>query len=760
MKYWFYSEGNILGPYSPAELLSLPAFGQGTLVCPETCTGDNPGDWKAAEQVGEIAEALSVGVGGIVSAQSGGLGATYELETGFSSNRSYYEAKNDQPYGYENLLNTIDNILGTYKEPETSVAAKAEPDYELMDRFDIRLSKIQEDLEAARWEKNLLMEKIRARDSEERKNRERITELEGKLKEALSKGELQDKELSQVQHLTELDAKSETIKKISEIKKEDFVDRAIRPEPLRLEPVRDESALPPVASAAPVIESRTFKSIRPSQEISLERMASAGDMEEKKEHSLTSRKLKSLGSTVPSFGVSGKEQPGSMPAEAAPRVVSETMVPLPQQASGMVYDFTVVTSQPSESEKVRFKIEPKSEPAPVPQPQQVPPQPVPKPSAQPQSAWESAQQLDSNSQAKLKDDPQPRPSTQPAPQEPQTQNVWQAARLDAQKPAFITQVQAQTEAALLSAESAFHAPVSAQNDAAIGDKTERISIASQKQKYEVNKNIQPAKKGRSKMAFLATLMVFGSIAAGGLGYFFLGAGSFSEFSMLNFKGDKSKKASFSTQVEPQADKPQAAASESEETGPDAQGQSAQEEKPAADTPAKPASESASNENTSRALEIVKNYKLSGGRGSVAGWFANSFLSNSASGSNEAWTATILHGDIFVVEYRLLRPKQDPLIYQFEVDVVKGIIVRGINNDATELLDFSSKATAKAEPARPKVRKAAPKARNSREIPILPLPDEPAAKPVQEEPTGFETANPEDNEKVKYIVAQESDEELF
>src|SRR3989339_751950 len=124
MKYWFYSEGNILGPYSPAELLSLPAFGQGTLVCPETCTGDNPGDWKAAEQVGEIAEALSVGVGGIVSSQSGGLGATYELETGFSSNRSYYEAKNDQPYGYENLLNTIDNILGTYKEPETSVAAK------------------------------------------------------------------------------------------------------------------------------------------------------------------------------------------------------------------------------------------------------------------------------------------------------------------------------------------------------------------------------------------------------------------------------------------------------------------------------------------------------------------------------------------------------------------------------------------------------------------------------------------------------------
>ena len=242
------------------------------------------------------------------------------------------------------------------------------------------------------------------------------------------------------------------------------------------------------------------------------------------------------------------------------------------------------------------------------------------------------------------------------------------------------------------------------------------------------------------------MVIFGAIAAGGLGYFFLGSGSFAEFFGLNFKGYKSGKDPVSTQLEPQAGNTPADPSAAPATG---------ETAPA--VAVKTAPEEVANENTGRALEIVKNYKLSGERNSVAGWFANSFLSSSATGSNEEWSATILHGDIFVVQYRLLRPKQDPLIYQFEVDVAKGLIVRGINNNAIDLLDFSSKAIAKAEPpAKPKARKA----RKFREIPILPLPDEPVARPAQEEPTGFETATAEDNEKVKYIVAQESDEELF
>ena len=126
MKYWFYSEGNILGPYAPAELLALPAFGEGSLVCAETSTGDNPGDWKAAEGVAEIAAALSVGVGSVISSQSGGVSGLYELETGLSSTggSSFYESKDDQLYGYENLLNDIDGILGSDK---TALQADAKP---------------------------------------------------------------------------------------------------------------------------------------------------------------------------------------------------------------------------------------------------------------------------------------------------------------------------------------------------------------------------------------------------------------------------------------------------------------------------------------------------------------------------------------------------------------------------------------------------------------------------------------------------------
>jgi hypothetical protein len=293
------------------------------------------------------------------------------------------------------------------------------------------------------------------------------------------------------------------------------------------------------------------------------------------------------------------------------------------------------------------------------------------------------------------------------------------------------------------------------------EKTERITVSPQKQAEAVKKSVRPARRGRGKMTFLAILTVFGAVAAGGLGYFFLGDGlSFSEFSMLSLGGIKSKKASFSTQLERKPGKADAGTSAAGEVkGHQAAVQPAAPAVPA--VPAKTSIESSANENTRKALETVKNYKLSGGRGAVAGWFANSFLSTSAGGSNEEWSATSLHGDIFVVQYRLLRPKQDPLIYQFEVDVARNLIVRGINNNAIELLDLAPKAAARTVSA-PKLRSRKPvlPSRKPRRIPILPLPDEPAAGAVQENPTGFESPAPGKNEKVRYIIAQESDEELF
>ena len=89
-----------------------------------------------------------------------------------------------------------------------------------------------------------------------------------------------------------------------------------------------------------------------------------------------------------------------------------------------------------------------------------------------------------------------------------------------------------------------------------------------------------------------------------------------------------------------------------------------------------------NENVKKSIDIVKGFDLGKGRGSIEKWFSNSFSNKSV---KEEWNATYLSGSLFVVQYRVLRYKQEPIAYLFEVDVDKGSIVRGINNNAIELL---------------------------------------------------------------------------
>ena len=188
----------------------------------------------------------------------------------------------------------------------------------------------------------------------------------------------------------------------------------------------------------------------------------------------------------------------------------------------------------------------------------------------------------------------------------------------------------------------------------------------------------------------------------------------------------------------------------------------------------------------KAMQIVKGYKLSGGRGTIANWFSNSFLSSTPSTGDE-WSATPLHANIYVVQYRLPRSRQDPLIYQFEVDIAKSSLLRGINNNAIDLLEtgYSSK-TARAVPARntydsdlpQKSASAKKKASNSGsllqrakqkfapkkkyrkvpEIKQLPLPPAPKKRYSQAVPTGFEQPDEDSNEA--FLKAMESDEELF
>ncbi|OIO00404.1 MAG: hypothetical protein AUJ51_10040 [Elusimicrobia bacterium CG1_02_56_21] len=767
MKYWFYSEGNILGPYDPAEMLALPAFAEESLVCPETATGDNPGDWRPASQVAEIASALSFGSGRTITA--GVVAGAYEYETGFNSSARYFEDKEPSTgANYGELLDTIDNILGAYKEGP-SARAVPETDYDLAEKFDIRLSHIQEELEAARWEKNLLLEKIRTKEMEDKKNRARIEELEARLKGEHGKVDAGAKELEQVRHLAALNENAETIRQIEEIKREERELReeisesqntppapeappapaapvkkfhALKPETISEAPFKDEG-LVEEEKPEPVIEAKTFKSISRGSRIKMETSLGKELKGEAEDLGLTSRKFKSLGQTQAPAYVYGSHYDKPLPGpEAAPpgAYKPEAVEPLPQQAGGIVYDFTVVTSKKPDTQQ--FQIETRYE-APVYQAQPAPVQAQPQPVKQPVSDLGMQQ-------------PAPAPAQQPAPvQAPQLQQGFQfqtgaQSQSEPAAPAKAAEPQSFSPAAQYSPaplpEPREKAPAAAADSP---DTTQRIPVPSVKVKPEVKGPERPRKKG-GRTAFFAILVIFGSIAAGGLGYFFMGEGvSFSEFSMLNL-GGKKKPATLDSQFEAKEEPAPAAVQAEPEVEP----------QPA---PAPAAAEKPANDNIKKALEIVKGYKLSGGRGNVATWFSNSFLSGGANGASEEWTATPLHGDILVVQYRLLRPRQEPLIYQFEVDSAKQDIVRGINNNAIELLDFSSKKkSASAAPvrkpaARPKPRKASRPA----QIPILPLPEAPDAGMLSEEdPTGFENAQAEGSEQVKYLKAQESDEELF
>jgi len=799
MKYWFYSEGNILGPYEPAEMLALPAFAEESLVCPETCTGDSAGDWRPASQLPEIASAMSVGVGRTVA--TGVMSGSYESETGFSSTVRYFEDRDPSAgSSYGELLDSIDNILGAYKDGGQAPAQPQETDYDLAEKFDIRLSRIQEELEAARWEKNLLLEKIRMKESEERKNRERIQELEARLKGELGKADVSAKELEQVRHLADLKAKAETLKQIEEIRKEELslkedikadaaapVKAIPAPQPLSAaEPLAAKAqaepapapAVAPEQAAAEMIaqaeepEIKSFKSMKRSSEMKLESSLHREMKEPEDDAGLTSRKFKSLGPTQAPAYVYGSHYDKPLPGpEAAPpgAFKPEALEPLPQQAGGVIYDFTVVTSKPDVQQ---FQIETRYE---------APAQAQQAPAAQPQPVKPPTYDFGVPAQAAPAPQPQPAPAPAQVPaQAPafgatvqhgfqfQPQAATPAQKVDATAtPAAAAPLQA-PEAQTFQP-SAQPAPAADKKGpeapAESPDKTLRIPVAAVKAAAPAK---APEKKPRrgGKMAFLTILVVFGSMAAGGLGYFFLGEGvSLSELTMLNL-GGKKKAQELASQLEDKGEASQPVlkaepagvdedALQPAATQPAAQ-PAGQETPPAA--PEKPA-----NENIRKSLEIVKDYKLSGGRGTIKSWFANAFLSGAAGGTNEEWTATPLHGDILVVQYRLLRPKQEPMVYQFEVDAAKQDIVRGINNNAIELLDFSGgeKSVSAAPVRKPARAKAKKPARKSGEIAQLPLPDAPAAGPAAEEaPTGFEDGQAEGSEEVKYLKAQESDEELF
>lgn len=123
----------------------------------------------------------------------------------------------------------------------------------------------------------------------------------------------------------------------------------------------------------------------------------------------------------------------------------------------------------------------------------------------------------------------------------------------------------------------------------------------------------------------------------------------------------------------------------------------------------------------KVIDIVKNYDLGGGRGAISQWFNNAFASGASGGCRQDWSATLLHGDLYVVQYKFLCPRTEPVFYQFEVDTQRSTITRGINNSAIELL-----ATVKPQPASEAKEIEVTKTKKDytpQTLPLLPLPKE-------------------------------------
>ncbi|MBI4055306.1 MAG: hypothetical protein HY402_04145 [Elusimicrobia bacterium] len=54
MKYWAYLQGQVVGPHPPEELAKVAGFHQDLLLCPEGATGESEGDWVRAETLPEL----------------------------------------------------------------------------------------------------------------------------------------------------------------------------------------------------------------------------------------------------------------------------------------------------------------------------------------------------------------------------------------------------------------------------------------------------------------------------------------------------------------------------------------------------------------------------------------------------------------------------------------------------------------------------------------------------------------------------------
>lgn len=129
------------------------------------------------------------------------------------------------------------------------------------------------------------------------------------------------------------------------------------------------------------------------------------------------------------------------------------------------------------------------------------------------------------------------------------------------------------------------------------------------------------------------------------------------------------------------------------------------------------------DHSEEAINLVKNFSLSGGRGTISAWMQRSYLPGDVNASK--WTANSVDSkDVYMVQYQVPDDKRpEPNIYVFQVDVnLKS--VKGFNVAAKELLSGSSGANGQVIAGKHPKRKARKhRALRAGEVPLLPLPSD-------------------------------------
>ena len=86
-----------------------------------------------------------------------------------------------------------------------------------------------------------------------------------------------------------------------------------------------------------------------------------------------------------------------------------------------------------------------------------------------------------------------------------------------------------------------------------------------------------------------------------------------------------------------------------------------------------------------AQEIVQNYQLDNGRGTIEQYLNRLYSKQLQDGYAAAWSAEPLHRDSYVVKYRLAKTRQEPIVYIFQADTAKKKLTGALNNITLDLV---------------------------------------------------------------------------